>query len=78
MNTRYQMNVYKFPYDSQSCPIMIRSWDISSDQLTFGFVIAVLSYDFVKNSIWKMSEDKNTIKICRKNNKFEKIYSKEK
>jgi hypothetical protein len=51
------MNVYKFPYDSQICSIVIGSWTLSNTQIIMNHKSLLRASGFVENSVWKL---KNT------------------
>jgi len=48
------MNVYKFPYDLQTCSIVIGSWSQSYEQIYLVYVGDLSSNSFVENSIWSL------------------------
>lgn len=59
INTKCSMNIYKFPYDRQSCSIQLGSW--SSSRLTLYIDNSYLnqsdvSSDFFQNSLWHLLE----------------------
>ena len=48
------MNVYKFPYDSQTCSIVIGSWTLSNQQMLMNYGKFLSASGFVENSIWTL------------------------
>lgn len=52
MNTRCSINVYKFPYDLQTCSIVIGSWTLSNVQIMMNYNPVLTASGFVENSVW--------------------------
>ena len=61
MNTRCSMNVYKFPYDSQTCSIVIGSWTLSNDDMFMKYENFLTSSGFTENSIWSLQNSNNFV-----------------
>ena len=62
------MYVYKFPYDSQICSIVIGSWTLTDKQINIEFDPFLIEYKSdVENSIWNLyngnSISKNTTRL---------------
>lgn len=62
------MYVYKFPYDSQICSIVIGSWTLTDKQINIEFDPFLIEYKSdVENSIWNLyngnSISKNTNRL---------------
>jgi hypothetical protein len=61
------MNVYKFPYDSQICSIVIGSWTLSNTQIIMNHKSLLTASGFVENSVWSLQNTnvyvKNTTRI---------------
>ena len=49
------MNVYKFPFDKQTCSIVIGSWFQTNQliNLKIDNTISAIDSDFVKNPVWE-------------------------
>ena len=54
MNTRCSINVYKFPYDLQTCSIVIGSWTLSNMQIMMNYYPFLTASGFVENSVWSL------------------------
>lgn len=48
------MYVYKFPYDIQTCSMIIGSWTLSNQQIAMSLSESLNSNSFVGNSIWDL------------------------
>ena len=59
MNTRCSINVYKFPYDLQTCSIVIGSWSLPNVQIMMNYYPFLTASGFVENSVWRRLENKN-------------------
>jgi hypothetical protein len=55
------MNVYKFPYDSQTCSIVIGSWTLSNDDMFMKYEHFLTSSGFTENSIWTLESENNFV-----------------
>jgi hypothetical protein len=56
LNTRCDMNIYKFPFDSQSCPIQIGTWQNDLTRLTFTDINNTFNLDsYITNPIWQLN-----------------------
>jgi len=55
------MNVYKFPYDSQTCSIVIGSWTLSNDDMFMKYENFLTSSGFTENSIWTLQNSNNFV-----------------
>ena len=51
------MNIYKFPYDKQTCSIQIGSWGLVNEIISFYHkeFVEKNAVDFVPNSIWTIT-----------------------
>lgn len=64
------MNVYLFPYDLQTCSLIIGSWSQSYEQTYLVYVGDLSSNSFIENSIWSLQTTgasvKNTTRLSTK------------
>ena len=54
MNTRCSMNVYKFPFDIQTCSIVIGSWSLPNLKIIMNYNPILNASGFVENSVWSV------------------------
>jgi len=55
------MNVYKFPYDSHTCPIVIGSWTLDISEIEMNYDEFTSASGFVENSIWALESENNFV-----------------
>ena len=65
------MNVYKFPYDIQTCSIVIGSWTLSNVQIMMNYYPVLTADGFSENSVWTLLGGnffvKNTTRLSAQN-----------
>ena len=59
------MNVYKFPFDKQSCSLIIGSWFQNNQFITLkiDYKIPPIDKDFVKNPVWELVDTADWCKV---------------
>ena len=55
LNTRCDMNIMSFPYDTQKCPITIGSWQCDSSRFSFKSLQSVIDLsEYTPNPLWNL------------------------
>ena len=65
------MNVYKFPYDIQTCSIVIGSWSLPNLKIIMNYYPFLNASGFVENSVWSLQNQnvfvENTSRLSSQN-----------
>lgn len=55
LKTRCKVNVLKFPFDSQNCPIVIGSWQLDSTRIDFSTDDKkITTEDYTQSAVWEL------------------------
>jgi hypothetical protein len=55
LTTKCSLNVFKFPFDQQTCKIAIGSWAMSIDKLDFGASSEPIGIEhYIQNPVWDL------------------------
>ena len=76
LQTRCTLNVAKYPFDSQSCSIILASWSFADNKILYSIEDAYINFDdYTTNKIWTLTSSSIMSKASADRDPFESDYN---